>query len=438
MSDVSPRDAGLKRELGVVGATMLGLGSILGTGIFVSVGIAAGVAGPAVLLAIFLAGGLATCNALSSAQLAAAHPVSGGTYEYGYRLLNPTLGFTAGWLFVCAKSASAAAAALGGAGYSLHLAGINPEGVLPWVGFGISVLVTGLVLGGLRRSSVVNICIVSVTLLALMALSVAGLLHIAGQGTAGHFRPFFPTTDVGPLQSLLHATALMFVAYTGYGRVATMGEEVRTPRKTIPRAIIATLLISAFLYMLVAFAAIGSSGTEVLGALTSDRTTPLGAAALALKQPGLAMLVSIGAVTAMLGVLLNLILGLSRVSLAMARRGDLPHALARLSQTRSPSAAIIFVGAIIAGLSLIGDISMVWSFSAFTVLVYYAITNSAALRLPAAQRLYPPIISWLGLAGCVFLAFFLPSETWLMGMAVILLGLGWRCILFWMGHYKAL
>ena len=103
----------LQRELGLAGATVTGLGSILGTGVFVSLAIAAGITGPSVILAIVLAAGLALCNALSSAQLAAAHPISGGTYEYGYKYLSPRLGFTAGWLFLCAKTASAATAALG-------------------------------------------------------------------------------------------------------------------------------------------------------------------------------------------------------------------------------------------------------------------------------------------------------------------------------------
>jgi APA family basic amino acid/polyamine antiporter len=116
----------LRREVGVVGATMMGLGSIVGTGIFVSMGIAAGSAGPAVVLAIALSALIAVCNGLSSAQLAAAHPVSGGTYEYGYRWLHPSLGFLAGWMFVCAKTASAATAALGFSGYVLDLVESTP------------------------------------------------------------------------------------------------------------------------------------------------------------------------------------------------------------------------------------------------------------------------------------------------------------------------
>ncbi|MEE2879722.1 MAG: amino acid permease, partial [Pseudomonadota bacterium] len=389
----------LNRELHVFGATMLGLGSILGTGVFVSIGIAAGVAGPAMIVAIGLAALLATCNALSSAQLAAAHPVSGGTYEYGYRLLRPELGFSAGWMFLCAKSASAATAALGAAGYGLHLAGLAADGMLRWIGLAIALGLTLLVLSGLRRSSLINIVIVSVTILALTAFGVAGIFRLGSQAAASSFVPFL--TEEKGLSGLFYATALMFVAYAGYGRIATMGEEVVSPRKTIPRAIIATLIVSALVYILVAVAAIGAVGAAALSGSAGTEATPIETAARALGVSGLGMLVALGAVTAMLGVLLNLILGLSRVALAMGRRNDLPTIFAGLTAKGLPRAAILLVGGIIGALALIGDVKTVWSFSALTVLIYYAITNLAALQLPAAERLYPRWISLAGLAGCL-------------------------------------
>lgn len=208
----------LRRELGVLGATMMGLGSIVGTGIFVSVGVAAGVAGPAVLAAIAIAALVATCNGLSSAQLAANHPVSGGTYEYGYRYLNPRLGFTAGWVFLLAKSASAATAALGFSGYLLDLFDIpGKERLLIPVAVIAVMGLTAIVLGGIRRSNLANTAIVSVTLLALGVFVVAGLSAVEGT----NFVPFLRRDGPGGLANLLEATALMFVAYTGYGRIAT-------------------------------------------------------------------------------------------------------------------------------------------------------------------------------------------------------------------------
>ncbi|MDZ7668699.1 MAG: APC family permease [Gammaproteobacteria bacterium] len=414
----------LNRELGVFGATMLGLGSILGTGVFVSIGVAAGVAGSAVIIAIVLAAALATCNALSSAQLAAAQPVSGGTYEYGYRLLHPLVGFTAGWVFLCAKSASAATAALGATGYLAHLLGIDIGG---WLGPGAAVavlVITVLVLSGLRRSSLINIVIVSTTLIALLAFGLVGVWQVAAQGD-GVFQPLAQAGS-GSIQHLLYATALMFVAYTGYARIATMGEEVRDPGRTIPRAIIATLIVSAGLYVLVAVAALGAVPADQLGAVAQREAVPLEVAAGAMGTPGLRTLVAVGAITAMLGVLLNLVLGLSRVALAMGRRSDLPPVLAGVSTSGTPRMAVAGIGLLVAGIALLGEIETTWAFSALTVLVYYAVTNAAALRLPPHERRYPGVIAWAGLAGCLSLTAFLPGRVWVLGLALMTAGLLWR------------
>jgi basic amino acid/polyamine antiporter, APA family len=422
----------LKRELGVFSAAMLGLGSILGTGVFVSIGIAAGIAGPAVVLAIALAAGVAVANALSSAQLAANHPVSGGTYEYGYRYLRPWLGFTAGWTFLLAKSASAATAALGFAGYTLNLLGADDASALVPLALAAVVALTLIVLTGLRRSSAVNIAIVSVTIAALALFVLAGLPALLANGAA-NLTPFFPP-DGDALPDLLRATALMFVAYTGYGRIATMGEEVREPRRTIPRAIVVTLVVSMALYISVAFVGVGAVGTGVL----SDATTlaaPLEIAARTYGAPVVATLVALGAVTAMLGVLLNLILGLSRVLLAMGRRGDMPAITARIDASGStPTVAVVVVGVVIAALALTGDVRTTWSFSAFTVLVYYALTNLAALQLNRGERLFPRWIMWVGLAACLFLAFWVEPAVWLIGLGLIALGLLWHAIARWLGR----
>ena len=417
----------LERMVGVPGAVLMGLGSILGTGIFVSIGIAAGVAGSSVILAVAVAAAVATFNGLSSAQLAASHPVSGGTYEYGYRYLSPALGFTAGWMFLCAKSASAATAALGLAGYILAAAGSSTSGYRVALALAGVVVLTAIVAGGIRRSNRANTIIVALTLLALAGFVVFGLPS-ALAGVSGHLTPFFPSVGEGSgAPGLLHATALMFVAYTGYGRIATLGEEVHDPGRSIPRAIIVTLVATAAIYALVAFVAVASAGAGGLAAATHQAAAPLEVIARGFDVPGVAWLVAGGAVTAMLGVLLNLLLGLSRVVLAMARRGDLPGAFARVDRkTSSPVAAVLLVGAITAGLAAIGSVKTTWSFSAFTVLVYYALTNLAALRLPAETRLYPPWIPAAGLGCCLGLAFWVEPAIWVAGLGLIALGLAWH------------
>jgi APA family basic amino acid/polyamine antiporter len=401
-------ERGLKREVGLFGAVMMGLGSIIGTGVFVSIGLAAGVAGASVVLAIVLAAGVATCNALSSAQLAASHPVSGGTYEYGYKYLRPWLGFAAGWMFLCAKIASAATAALGFAGYLLTALGQDAARAA-WMAVGAVALVTIVVLSGVRLSNRVNIAIVSVTLAALAAFVTAGAPEVATANLRMTFEP----------RALLHACALMFVAFTGYGRIATLGEEVVEPRRTIPRAIVVTLIVSAAVYVAVAVVGVGSVGADALSQQAAGGGAPLEAASqtFAWRVDGL---VAIGAMTAMLGVLLNLVLGLSRVALAMGRRGDLPRAF------QNVRVAVVGVGAVIGVLAAWGDVRTTWSFSAFTVLVYYAITNLAALQLGGEERMFSPLWARVGLVACLSLAFAVDLKTWAAGLAVLGAGLVWH------------
>lgn len=426
---MAPTSGQLKRELGVFGATMMGLGSIIGTGVFVSIGIAAGIAGPAVILAIALGALVATFNGLSSAQLAANHPVSGGTYEYGYRYLNPRLGFTAGWMFLLAKSFSAATAALGFSGYLLDALGADGTLLIP-LALAAVIALTLIVLSGIRRSNTANIIIVSITLGTLAFFVLVGA-PTAFENSSNNFTPFFNEGEStgNIVQSVLFATALMFVAYTGYGRIATLGEEVSEPKRTIPRAIITTLFFTMLLYISVAVVGVGAVGTDILSESAATNAAPLEAAARSFGLGFSPQVIALGAITAMLGVLLNLILGLSRVLLAMGRRKDMPAATARLNKSETtPTVAVIIMGVFIAGLVLIGDVRTTWSFSAFTVLIYYAITNFAALRLKSDERLFPRWISIAGLAACLFLAFWVEVQVWLIGLGLIASGLAWQMI----------
>ncbi len=424
-SDASP--GRLTRELGTFGAVMMGLGSIVGTGVFVSIGIAAGIAGPAVVIAVAVGAMVATFNGLSSAQLAANHAVSGGTYEYGYEFLTPTFGFTAGWMFLIAKSASAATAALGFSGYLLGAIGVDADVWLVPVALGAVVVLTAVVYSGIRRSNITNITIVSITLGTLALFVVAGSPTAFADGTA-NFANFFEAPEGrGGFGAILFASALMFVAYTGYGRIATLGEEVRAPRTTIPRAIIVTLIVTMVLYAAVALVGVGAVGAETLSAATNEDAAPLEVAAQAFGIPGVSQIVAFGAITAMLGVLLNLILGLSRVLLAMGRRADMPTVFGRIDASgTTPGPAVLMMGAVIAAITLIGDVRLTWSFSAFTVLIYYAITNLAAVSLTDEQRLFPRWIAIAGLFACTSLAFFVEPFIWGIGLGLVAAGIGWH------------
>jgi APA family basic amino acid/polyamine antiporter len=386
------------------------------------VAVAAGIAGPSVVLGLFLAALVATANGLSSAQLAASHPVSGGTYEYGYRYLTPSLGFTAGWMFLCAKTASAATAALGFSGYLLNACGADSATWLVPAAVATVVALAAIVASGIRRSNLANTLIVLTTLVALATFALAGAPLVRAE----RFTSFRPGD--GP-SALLHATALLFVAYTGYGRVATLGEEVRDPARTIPRAIVLTLVVSFVIYAAVGFVGVGAAGADAFAGAARSGAAPLETIARTFPFRGAAWIVAAGAMTAMLGVLLNLLLGLSRVLLAMGRRGDMPRALARIDRKgTTPLPAVVATGAAVAGLALLGDVRTTWSFSAFTVLVYYALTNLAALRLPAAARRHPRWIAVAGLIACTSLAFFVERTVWLAGLGLVAAGLAWHAV----------
>jgi basic amino acid/polyamine antiporter, APA family len=418
----------LRQTIGLSQAVFMGLGSILGTGVFVSIGIGVGLTGASVVLALLVAAALATFNGLSSAQLAACHPKSGGTYEYGYERLNPWAGFSAGWLFLCAKSASAATAALGLSAYFLQLLETPYEGV-PWeLALFMVIAITLLAAFGMRRSAQANTFVVLITLFTLSALILTGLEGLLRNGFE-NFTPFFASYDSldWNFTRFMEATALMFVAYTGYGRIATLAEEVKNPKVIIPKAIGLTLFLALVFYVGVALISIGSIGASSYFEATKGQVTPLVIVAEGIGRPGLPLLLAFGAVTAMLGVLLNLILGLSRVVLAMSRRQDLPAFLSKVSpKNHSPVWAILLSGAFICLLVFVGDIRLTWSFSAFTVLLYYGITNAAALRLKVHERLFPRSISIAGLLVCFGLAFWVETQIWVFGLGLLALGCVWR------------
>ncbi|WP_258240930.1 APC family permease [Pseudidiomarina homiensis] len=400
----------LVRSTSLAGAVILGLGSIIGTGAFVSVGFGYALAGEWLIYAIVLAAFIALCNGLSSAQLAAIHPVSGGTYEYGYKFLNHDLGFIAGWFFIAAKSASAAAAALASAWLvNQYLAW--PEWAVVLLAVSFIIFITLLVLAGLRRSNQVNALLVGLAVASLIAFVVWSAQ--APRPTASY------NEDLAfNLKDFLAAAALLFVAYTGYGRIATMGEEVREPRRIIPRAIVLTMVVVSVLYLAVAWALLQRNplfiGEDFI--LTQ------------LMTPGLTRdFVFVGAILAMLGVTLNLVLGVSRVVLAMARRGDLPRSWAKLNITRTAAPMATMVTAVVMiGIAALGGIRLAWTFSAFTVLIYYSITNLAALQVQQKQRFIGKVWSVLGLVGCISLAAMLDVNTVFVGLLVLVVGLAWH------------
>ncbi|MFF2844871.1 APC family permease [Streptomyces sp. NPDC058001] len=394
----------LRRSLGVFDAVVIGLGSMVGAGIFAALGSAAGAAGSALLLGLGLAAVIAYCNAMSSARLAALYPASGGTYVYGRERLGPFWGYLAGWAFVVGKTASCAAMALTVGAYAW------PDQAHA-VAVGAVVALTAVNYGGVQKSAWLTRVIVAVVLAVLVSVVVVCL----GSAAADFGR--LGTGASGGPDGVLRAAGLLFFAFAGYARIATLGEEVRDPARTIPRAIPLALGIALVVYVCVATAVLSVLGSGGL----ADATAPLADAVRAAGVPGLVPVVRVGAAVAALGSLLALILGVSRTTLAMARDGHLPGALAAVHpRFQVPYRAELAVGVVVAVLAATVDVRGAIGFSSFGVLVYYAIANASAWTLDSSRL--SRVVPVVGFAGCLALAFALPVPSVLLGVGVLAVG----------------
>lgn len=436
----------LLREWSPWTAILVGLGSILGTGVFVGIGLGSGIAGPAVLIGIAVAALVAICNGLSIARLAtdnsapgATHATHGGPYGYGYTYLHPRLSFAAAWMFLCAKTTSAAAAALGIAGYTLSVFSIDNEFWRVGVGLLTVVTLVGILLRAnlswARLSMLVHIGVATAALLVLTIFIASGLPALY-QNAPRAFEPFFlpPSVGISPLRSALHVSALMFAAYAGFSRVAMLEREwinhQRVEQRTIPRAVVVTILVALVLYLGVAAVAIANVGAADFAEITLDTWAPLEVIAGGFGLPGAGIIVAIGALIALLGILFTIIQTVARLLMVMGRRKDMPNPVARISKsTHTPETAIVTVGILISLGVLFGDIRIIWTLSAFCVLIYYAIINLAVLQLPAPQPRYSQGIAAIGLLSCLFLAFWIEPGIWLAGLVLIAIGQGWRWLM---------
>ncbi|RFU84148.1 APC family permease [Streptomyces triticagri] len=396
----------LPRRLGTADAVVIGLGSMIGAGIFAALAPAARSAGSGLLIGLALAAVVAHCNATSSARLAARHPASGGTYVYGRERLGEFWGHLAGWGFVVGKTASCAAMALTVGSY-----------VWPGQAHGVAVAavvaVTAVNYAGVQKSAVLTRVIVAVVLAVLAAVVVAAFT--SSRADAARLAVGDDTTAAGVLQ----AAGLLFFAFAGYARIATLGEEVRDPERTIPRAIPLALGITLAVYALVAVAVLMVLGPDGL----AGATAPLSDAARAVGGEPLVAVVRLGAAVGALGTLLALVLGVSRTMLAMARDRHLPRALAAVHpRFHVPHRAEALIGAMVAVVAATADVRGAIGFSSFGVLVYYAIANAAAWTLTAAENRPSRLVPAVGLAGCLVLAGALPLTSVLAGAAVLALG----------------
>ena len=406
---------GLKRTLNLLDATSVGIGAIIGAGIFVVLGIAIGYAGPSIIISIIIAGIVASFTAFSFAELGSAIPKEGGAYQYAFELISPFAGFLVGCLWLFAQIVAGAAISLGFAGYFVA---VFPAFSVKVVAVLAALVLTGLNLVGIKQSTTINNILVIVKIAILCSFIGFGLFQMHPQNLS----QVSPTGLFGVLQG----AGFIFFAYLGFGRIATLGEEVKNPERNVPLAILIALIVSLVLYVLTAFTAMGLQDYRIL----AQSGSPLAEAAKATGNFTLVAAISLGALIATVSVLLTNLLGLSRVAFAMARNGQLPTSIARVSsRLGTPYISVLVMGALLTVLAFALDLKQAAAITSFALLATHLIVNLSAMRLrkkmPSSATKFKvpffPLIPSLGLLSCVILMFSLPQESWIAAAAVVAL-----------------
>jgi len=406
-----PRDKELRPQLNMFDAVSTGLAAILGAGIFAVIAPAAGFAGPALLISLLIAAFVALCNALSSAQLAAVLPRTGGTYQFGRQMLGNWWGFSAGWMFLVANIVGPGVIAIAFGGYLHAVLGVVPARI---AAVAAALIMMTINAAGIRRSVSVTDVIVIFSVLSLLAVAVIGL----PSANFSNLQPFAPFGALG----VLRATGLLFFAYTGYSRIATLVEEVRNPRHTIPRATVIALATATALYL-----SVGTTAVSVLGfANLSGSSSPLVDVMMVVGSGVGVAIVTGGALLTTFNEGLSDLLGVSRVAFAMSRGKDLPEDLSRLGSDKNPWRSVLFVGAIAILVAAFAPFVVAVAVSSFGTLLYYTVTNLSALRLERSQRIFPRFLAVSGLVGCLGLAFLLPPEDVAVGLCILAVGIGFK------------
>jgi len=403
---------GLKRTLNLLDATSVGIGAIIGAGIFVVLGIAIGYAGPSVIISIIIAGIVASFTAFSFAELGSAIPKEGGAYEFAFELISPFAGFLVGCLWLFAQIVAGAAISLGFASYFVA---IFPTFSVKTVAVVAALMLTGLNLVGIKQSATVNNILVIIKIAVLCLFIGFGIFQINPQ----NFSQFSPNGLYGVLQG----AGFIFFAYLGFGRIAALGEEVKNPERNLPLSVLIALIVSIIIYVLTGFTATGLQNYQIL----AQSGSPIAEAAKAMGNSTIVATVSFGALIATASVLLTNLIGLSRVAFAMARNAQLPKSVARVSsRLGTPYVSILAMGALLTILAFALDLKQTVAITSFAILSVHLTVNLSAIRLrkkmPGSRRfrvpLYPLIPS-LGLFSCAILMFSLPLESWVVAAVVV-------------------
>jgi len=403
----SDKEGHLKPTLSLFDATTISIGAIIGGGIYVVTGIAAGLAGPALILSMIIAGVIASFTALSFVELTKWLPKEGSVYEFAYQLISPFTGFLTGWMWIVSNTFVGAAVSLGFAYYLNTILPFIDSRIIAAI---VCLIFTALNIIGSKQSAKINNLLVLAKICILIIFCAVGLFYVQ----SSNFVPFMPS-ELG----VFSGAFFIFFAYGGFARIAVVAEEVKDAKRNVPRAIILSLAISTVIYILVGVVAVGLIGSDSL----SNSNTPLSDAIRIVNSPILVYLVSVGGMLATATVLLTTILGVSRMAFAMARKGDLPSAFRKLSpKYNTPIWSILIFGIVMVGLTLFVDLAGVVAVSNFALLFYYAITNGSDLRLQNNLRTYPKILPVIGLITCLILLAFVQLSTFLIGCACLIVG----------------
>jgi APA family basic amino acid/polyamine antiporter len=406
----SDQQPGFKPSLSLFDATAISVGAIIGGGIFVVTGIAAGLAGSALLVSMLIAAVISLFTASSFAELTAWMPKEGSIYEYAYQLISPFAGFLTGWMWILSNTFAGTAVSLGFAYYLNTLWPVLPANYAAAI---ICLLFTVINYYGVRESATLNNVLVAAKLLILAVFIILGSLHTS----TANFSPFNP---IG--LGVFYGAGFFFFAFGGFARAAVIAEEVKDAKRNVPRAMFLALAVSTVFYILVGTVAVGLVGPARLAGSNS----PLEEAMKATGSPAAATIISTGGLLAAASVLLTSILGVSRMAYAMARRKDLPQELCKLHPKRNtPVYTVWIIGVAMASLALFADLSRVVAVSSFGLLFFYTIANVSALRLKVKKRTYPKILPAVGAVSCVFMLGFLlfaSSQSWIIGTVCLIAG----------------
>lgn len=403
---------GLKRTLNLLDATSVGIGAIIGAGIFVVLGIAIGYAGPSIVISIIVAGVVASFTALSFAELGSAIPKEGGAYTFAFELISPFAGFVVGSLWLFGQIVAGAAISLGFASYFVAIFPIFP---LKTVAVVAALTLTGLNLVGTKQSTAVNNILV-IAKIAILGLFIGfGIFQIHPQ----NFSQFSPNGLFGILQG----AGFIFFAYLGFGRIAALGGEVKNPERNLPLSVLIALVVSVVIYVLTGLTATGLQDYRIL----AQSGSPIAEAARATGNFTIVAAVSLGALIATVSVLLTNLIGLSRVAFAMARNGQLPKSIAKVSSRfGTPYPSVLAMGALLTVLAFALDLRQAAAITSFAILSTHLVVNLSAIRLrkkmPSSTKFrvpFYPLIPSLGLLSCIILMFSLPEESWIVATVVV-------------------